>query len=838
MAMPRGMTYTEKTGLRKDGSFFVSEDYHMWRKQGMPGQIICAFGRLTKDMKDGKIRKCPGNEHIWQSINWKQMFISVHEYWVSHLVAYLGWVDLELGAPTSRSSAQPLLILSQVNPTQCIRRRDTRYFTNVSFKSIFLISAYFGIKLLEKAISISATGKIANGRILPAKACDCRSHDSSFCKVNKGHNHDVTQAKEWLPKMQRRSLSVSEGEEGVEGCELLDCILISKSSINGQSLIDSLEEQVEDPASGIANDSDTRLVVISGGHGSDKELVRGIEREVKYGATSCYSALGRFMDYGFYEQDCQAFGLEPLSDPLIYDANSGLPVGVNYEKAIANSLQWSDPNLEICSNIKMNKMKVMVLNIANYHKSIGGIDRLVDDLNGLSPTVLAIAWCFSVNDDLAMALRARGYFSKMLANHDLRMITGNPGAKLSEEQAELLKDALDDERERFMVTGPKGSGKTVLAAEIAKIKFAKLVQSGREASFKIRLHGAEGTDDLKNHPSELADNFRKKYFNGFDLESDAIKNIWIRKNARDEHQSEFYEILREGTLLKWIRAQDEDTVMILDDMRLEYLEELGSLSDLKCGTLICCSSNTDKIERESWDWREKGWHLPALKLERSYRYAPEIADFLCHHGNDGVTLEDVSPSEVVGNSSNPRYPQSLPESVHPIVWIQVEEEQRDPRGRSEILQKMRTFMLGKFPGSINKILCILDRKILDADWELGPVEGSEADVVIVDTDSYFIEDFSRARKQLVIITNDEGSSHYKKALDELSEYYLKEGKSEEEVERLLPGLSIHHRLNKAWANREVMKVEATYEMLRDGSWWGRVQKGSQGSGRQVRAPGV
>ena len=74
----------------------------------------------------------------------------------------------------------------------------------------------------------------------------------------------------------------------------------------------------------------------------------------------------------------------------------------------------------------MSELKVVVLNIANYHKSIGGIDHLVDDLGSLSPTVLAIAWCFSVNDDLAMALRARGYFSKMLANHDLKMITGNP----------------------------------------------------------------------------------------------------------------------------------------------------------------------------------------------------------------------------------------------------------------------------------------------------------------------------------------------------------------------------------------------------------------------------
>ena len=85
--------------------------------------------------------------------------------------------------------------------------------------------------------------------------------------------------------------------------------------------------------------------------------------------------------------------------------------------------------------------------------------------------------------------------------------------------------------------------------------------------------------------------------------------------------------------------------------------------------------------------------------------------------------------------------------------------------------------------------------------------------------------------------------HYR---DELSEYYLKEGKSEEEVARLLPGLSIHRRLNEAWASKsgvredsQVMKVEATYEMLLDGSWWDRVKKkGSQGCGRQARAQGT
>ena len=82
-------------------------------------------------------------------------------------------------------------------------------------------------------------------------------------------------------------------------------------------------DQVDDPSSGIENDSDTRLVVISGGHGSDKEIVGGVEREVAYGATSCYSELGQFMDFGFYEQDCRAFGIEPQPDPLIYNTNSG-----------------------------------------------------------------------------------------------------------------------------------------------------------------------------------------------------------------------------------------------------------------------------------------------------------------------------------------------------------------------------------------------------------------------------------------------------------------------------------------------------------------------------------
>ena len=55
------------------------------------------------------------------------------------------------------------------------------------------------------------------------------------------------------------------------------------------------------------------------------------------------------------------------------------------------------------------------------------------------PAVIMLAFCFSMNSDLAMLLRSRGVFGTMLITHDLRLITGNPRAQLNDLQKELLK---------------------------------------------------------------------------------------------------------------------------------------------------------------------------------------------------------------------------------------------------------------------------------------------------------------------------------------------------------------------------------------------------------------
>ena len=58
----------------------------------------------------------------------------------------------------------------------------------------------------------------------------------------------------------------------------------------------------------------------------------------------------------------------------------------------------------------------------------------------LSPTVIILAFCYSLNSDLTMLLRSNGTFSSMILNHDLKVITGNPLAEMNHVQKDLLAE--------------------------------------------------------------------------------------------------------------------------------------------------------------------------------------------------------------------------------------------------------------------------------------------------------------------------------------------------------------------------------------------------------------
>ena len=54
--------------------------------------------------------------------------------------------------------------------------------------------------------------------------------------------------------------------------------------------------------------------------------------------------------------------------------------------------------------------------------------------------MLILAFCYSMNDGMAMLLRNIGIMSEMVIKHDLRILTENPKAKLNDVQRTLLKE--------------------------------------------------------------------------------------------------------------------------------------------------------------------------------------------------------------------------------------------------------------------------------------------------------------------------------------------------------------------------------------------------------------
>jgi DNA replication protein DnaC len=81
-------------------------------------------------------------------------------------------------------------------------------------------------------------------------------------------------------------------------------------------------------------------------------------------------------------------------------------------------------------------------------------------IRNFKPTVLMLSWCFSTTCDLAMMLRREGVFGTMFVTFDLRAITGEPKAELSDQQREVLENYR--EVKDVVLSGSYGVGKTIL----------------------------------------------------------------------------------------------------------------------------------------------------------------------------------------------------------------------------------------------------------------------------------------------------------------------------------------------------------------------------------------
>ena len=216
-------------------------------------------------------------------------------------------------------------------------------------------------------------------------------------------------------------------------------IMISTTEVKGEFVMSQLRDKIADAILNghLVNEENTRVLILSGSHGDGESGDSGLNNIEKLKDVDDKNAGD--ITSKFYEGDCRRAGLRPLKPKLDIQK---LPLP---EENIPDITEKKKLNPTFFKNSYLSDNDIcnitfQVVNIAYYHKNES---RLVQDIKRFDPKVLALAWCFSINGDVSMALRHEGIFAKMVMEHDLREITKNANARLDETQAEIIEKIVE-----------------------------------------------------------------------------------------------------------------------------------------------------------------------------------------------------------------------------------------------------------------------------------------------------------------------------------------------------------------------------------------------------------
>ena len=123
-------------------------------------------------------------------------------------------------------------------------------------------------------------------------------------------------------------------------------------------------------------------------------------------------------------------------------------------------------------------------------------------IRNLNTNVLMIGWCYAKNGDLAMALRSDATLSRLILEQEMREI-GILNPQISQQQQEVLEKACMrgiSYKKDFFLFGNTGVGKTVIGAEVVKIKMAQWIRDSVCGTVLILTYrdSKEALSNLKN----------------------------------------------------------------------------------------------------------------------------------------------------------------------------------------------------------------------------------------------------------------------------------------------------------------------------------------------------
>ena len=147
----------------------------------------------------------------------------------------------------------------------------------------------------------------------------------------------------------------------------------------------------------------------------------------------------------------------------------------------SQQIQLLEENPEVQQDMEKNKIKIEIVDVCNYYDKDAklNLNDLMQRLSEIDPRIIVISICHSVNLDLRFALEVEGLFAHMRIQRDLNLTTNGKQITLDPTQKELLKQIAQLAKEEsdpttVVISGPEGSGKSMLAVEVTKMKICSL----------------------------------------------------------------------------------------------------------------------------------------------------------------------------------------------------------------------------------------------------------------------------------------------------------------------------------------------------------------------------
>ena len=141
-------------------------------------------------------------------------------------------------------------------------------------------------------------------------------------------------------------------------------------------------------------------------------------------------------------------------------------------------LQSNNP--EVQNDMEEKSIKIALLDVSKYYDKDDKLN--FEDLSlkliEIGPSILVISICHSVNLDLRFALEVEGIFAHIRLKRDLSLTTKGKQIYLDPTQRDLLVQLAKDEncQKTVVISGPEGSGKSLLAIEATKMKICSILK--------------------------------------------------------------------------------------------------------------------------------------------------------------------------------------------------------------------------------------------------------------------------------------------------------------------------------------------------------------------------